>query len=168
MNMRFKRSWRCLRARGLTLIEVVAAIAILGTLLVGVVLAKSRHTRQAALAQTKMQAVLLTDELIAGWWDSADGVPIGDEGVLSKADALRWQTRLVNNREITLLGARVVRVEVHEEDQDLRRSDRRDEPVLIVDLVVPDPEVEALEEKEAKQKEQEEREHSEVEGAGDA
>ena len=168
MSMRLKRSWRCSRARGLTLIEVVAAIAILGTLLVGVVLAKSRHTRQAALAQTKMQAVLLTDELIAGWWDGADGVPIGDEGVLSEADALRWQTRLVNNHKIASLGARVVRVEVHEEDRDLRHGDRRDEPVLIVDLVVPDPEVEAREEEEAEQKKLEKQQQSEAKGAGNA
>lgn len=151
MHMKLKQSWPCLRARGLTLIEVVAAIAILGTLLVGVVLAKSRHTRQAVLAQTKMQAVLLTDELIAGWWDSEEGVPIASEGVLSEAHALRWETRLVSNREISSLGARVVRVAVHGQDPALQVAEGLDQPVLIVDLVVPDPAVEAREEKEAKE-----------------
>lgn len=168
MNMRLKRSCRCSRTRGLTLIEVVAAIAILGTLLVGVVLAKSRHTRQAALAQTKMQAVLLTDELIAGWWDSIEGVPIGDEGGFTETDALRWETRLVNNSPIASLGARVVRVEVHEDERDLRNREEKDEPVLIVDLVVPDPLVEAREAKEQKQRKLEQQQQSEEQGAGDA
>lgn len=153
------------RARGLTLIEVVAAIAILGTLLVGVVLAKSRHTRQAALAQNKMQAVVLTDELIAGWWDRPEGVPASDSGVLSEEDGLRWQTQVVNNPEIASLGARVVRVAVRENPRLISRNREDEEPVLIVDLVVPDPEVEAREEEE-RQQELDQKQSSGSEGAG--
>jgi prepilin-type N-terminal cleavage/methylation domain-containing protein len=43
-----------LRRGGLTLIEVVAAIAILGAILVGIVLAKARHTHQLALARQRI------------------------------------------------------------------------------------------------------------------
>ncbi|MGB0766889.1 MAG: type II secretion system protein [Phycisphaeraceae bacterium] len=131
----------------MTLIEVVAAIAILGTLLVGVVLAKSSHTRQLSLAQSKSQAVRLTDALIASWWQTPDGVPVDESGSFGPGIDLRWQTRVVDNAAIDSLGARVVRVEVIADDPQARldRDARDDEPLLIVDLVVPDPAIEALE-----------------------
>ncbi|MBX2851120.1 MAG: type II secretion system GspH family protein [Phycisphaeraceae bacterium] len=157
----------CSRARGLTLIEVVAAIAILGTLLVGVVLAKSRLTRQSGAAQDTMQAVRLSDSLLANWWSQPEGVPVGSAGVLSESDALRWQTRVIDNAGIAEFGARVVRYEVFQDQKKLSRGDEDLGPLLVIDLVVPDPEVETREE-EALQKEQEDARRNEGGGASDA
>ena len=122
----------CSRA-GLTLIEVVAAVAILGTILVGVVLARSRHTHQLALAGRQRQVVRVADELIAGWW-AGSGVPINASGKIPGHDSLFWKTRETSNRAINKLGARVVRVELRE-----ARESRSADALVRVDLVLPKP-----------------------------
>ncbi len=126
------------RPAGLTLIEVVAAIAILGTILVGVVLAKARHTRQLALTARREVAVRLADELLSQWWTGGDGVPVGVSGEDANA-SLAWRTRRVPNPPIERLGARVVRLEVRDilggpEAEGLDDADRM---LVDVDLVLP-------------------------------
>lgn len=168
MKNKLNPSLNCSRARGLTLIEVVAAIAILGTLLVGVVLAKSRLTRQSGAALDTMHAVRLSDALLADWWSQPQGVPVSSAGVLSESDALRWQTRIVDNAGIATFGARVVRYEVFQDQEKLNRREEDSGPLLVIDLVVPDPAVEAREEEEAKKKEKENAQRNENGGISDA
>jgi hypothetical protein len=117
---------------------VLAALVILGSMLVGVVLAKSRHTRQMAATQRLAVAVRAADELIAAWWASPGGVPIGRAGLVAGDPSLIWETRLARNTEIEKLGARVVRVEVREAvPQSVTKGD--DQPLVAVELVVDDP-----------------------------
>jgi prepilin-type N-terminal cleavage/methylation domain-containing protein len=98
---------------GLTLIEVVAAIAILGTLLVGITLSQSRHTRQLAAAEKQTAAARAADELIAGWWTTDAGVPVEESGgFVADGRSYAWVTRLRENPELARWGARVVRVTV--------------------------------------------------------
>jgi len=127
------------RAAGLTLIEVVAAIAILGTVLVGIVVAQSRHTHQVARARQQQAAVEAADRLIADWWSSEAGVPIDGEGVISPAGGLRWTTRPVANRPIERLDARVVRVELWPVEEAVQAPFTPPEPLVRVDLVLPRP-----------------------------
>ncbi|QDU70610.1 type IV pilus modification PilV family protein [Mucisphaera calidilacus] len=126
---------------GLTLIEVVAALAILGTILATMVMAKSYHTRQLANADKQSRAVTLTDNLIAAWWTDEKGIPIGAAGTFPTEPEFIWQTQIVRNDPVQDLGARVVRIIVAEKsDTDLVTED--DERVrIVVDLVVPDPRV---------------------------
>ena len=124
------------RRSGLTLLEVLAAVAILGTILVGVVMAKSRHMRQMAAIGRQDAAVRAADELIAAWWASPRGVPVGESGELAGDGSLVWQTRAVANKEIEALGARVVRVEVR---SSLAGTDAQNRPSVAVDLVLADP-----------------------------
>lgn len=125
--------------RGLTLIEVLAAIAILGTVLVGVVLARSRHTRQLADTHRQNALVRATDELIASWWSSAEGVPVEQSGVCGPNGEMVWQTRVVSNRAVETMGARVVRVEVRPEQPGALPQGPPEQAEVIVDLVLPDP-----------------------------
>lgn len=129
---------RCSRASGLTLIEVVAAIAILGTLLVGIVLAKARHTRQLALAEEKRDIVDAADELIAGWWRAGAAVPIDQAGTIDTDPPLQWQTTLVPHETLDDLGTRLVRVFVYEPGADLNAGEDG-QPLVIVDLVLNEP-----------------------------
>ena len=138
MRKRSKRYSRPSCARALTLIEVVAAIAILGTLLVGVVLTKSRHTRQLHRARTQASAIKAIDTLIAEWWTQPQGVPIDESGGLDGLDHLRWQTRLIKNDPIDQMGARVVRVSVYELNDATSQTRPGDDALLLIDLVVPD------------------------------
>lgn len=131
-------SWR---SAGLTLIEVTAALAILGTLLVGVVVAKARHTRQLHDARRMEAVVKAADELIAGWWISPDGVPEEAAGSMPGDAALSWTTRIVENAELQEIGVRVVRLELRAAPSIRRGDDQADEPILAVDLPlrVPEP-----------------------------
>ena len=126
-------------AAGLTLLEVVAALAIMGTILAGVVMAKSRHTRQLALAQRQAVAVRAADELISAWWTASRGVPIGLSGTTPTAENLAWETHLVENQAIQALGARVVRVEIRDVTPGQQPSADSAAPLVAVELVVPDP-----------------------------
>ena len=150
-----RKSTTCFRrspATGLTLVEVVAAVAILGVILVGVVLAKSRLTRQVALAERQQVAVRAADALLAEWWKSVDGVPVGEGGVVEDAPSLVWETRVVPNGPVDRLGARVVRIEIRDVQPRKTRAEREtddpkaDEPLVAVDLVLPDPDRKASEE----------------------
>jgi len=122
---------------GLTLIEVVAAIAILGGILVGIVLAHSRHTRQLTLAERQQAAVRAADELITRWRGSERGVPVGREGVVPFDEALRWRTRLVESEPIARVGGRVVRVSLHVAEPATSSLDPADHKLVTVDLVLP-------------------------------
>lgn len=51
----------------MTLIEVVAGIALLGTLMVMVLIGSSQHLRQLKVAKQKRQAIALLDRFLAGW-----------------------------------------------------------------------------------------------------
>lgn len=136
MTNRSSKSWPCSRARGLTLIEVVAAVAILGTILVSVVLAKARHTRQLARAQHTSAAVAAADELITRWWSDGRRVPIDESGAVADRAGLTWRTRTLDETGASRLGGRVVRVELFAPAE--AHGVDPDEPLLFVDLVLPE------------------------------
>ena len=113
-------------------------MAILGMILVGVVLAKSRHTHQRALAERQTAAVRAADELIAGWW-TGPGVPIGESGTVGGDETMIWQTRLTPNDAMERLGARVVRVELCDAGARTDSAGGQREALVTVDLVLPVP-----------------------------
>ncbi len=105
-------------------------------------LAKARHTRQAALAVRTRSAVREADALIAGWWARPEGVPVGEAGTLEEAEPpFAWQTREVANPEVEALGARVVRVALR--PAGAAEGGGAVAPLVVVDLVLPPPEADA-------------------------
>ncbi len=140
------------RRGGLTLIEVVAAIAILGTILVAVVLARTRHARQIALTERKAAAVRAADELITGWWSDPFGPPIDQTDAVSFDPSLTWTTRLVDNEPVQDLGARVLRIEISETEPKTWQAASGHEVLIAVELVIPDPQVEQRELEEAEKR----------------
>lgn len=139
MNNRLTQSWGCRRPSGgasrggFTLIEVVAGLAILGSLLVAVVLAKGRHTQQWSQANRQLQAVEAADAMLTTWWSNTAGVPRSGSGQTTGPVPFRWQTRIVPHEEIERLSISVVRLEIHDQ------SDRGSvSPLVTVDVVVPD------------------------------
>ncbi len=138
MKATWTTSSPCSRRAGLTLIEVIAAITILGTLLVGIVLAHARHTHQIALTQRKQLAARVADEMIGRWWTRPEGMPIGEAGVVDAAPSLVWETRIVANPPIERLGARALRLEIREADPPRWQVEAGDETLVQVDLVLPE------------------------------
>lgn len=123
------------RRHGLTLVEVMASIALLGTLLVGIVMAKSRHTHQWSKAQRKLQAVQAADSMLSSWWADARSIPREGEGQIQATQPLRWTTRVIASPHARALRTQVVRLEIF--DSELTAGDPQ--AIASVDLLLPEP-----------------------------
>jgi type II secretory pathway pseudopilin PulG len=116
MNAKLRKRSRCSR-RALTLIEVVASLALLATLLASVLAAHGRLARQARLSQERLSAMRQLDQLIAQWI-VADKLPLGDGGGLVPGQAdLVWAaaTRPVVAAD-SKWSAAILQVEIYRRD----------------------------------------------------
>jgi prepilin-type N-terminal cleavage/methylation domain-containing protein len=119
---------------GLTLIEVLAALVILSTLLTGLLLSKQRALRQWARADARLQAVRVADGLMTDWW-IAGGVPLPAEGEVDEHPQWRWITREVEAPDVLLppeVKARVVELAIVDLAAD-------DQPLVLASVQVLQP-----------------------------
>jgi hypothetical protein len=115
------------------LIEVLAGLIILGTLLVSVSIARARFLNQWAEAEHRIQAVKGTDKLLAVWLTGAPQmVPVASEGALPDAPGFVWRTHLLRDPGVQTLDAGIVRVEVF----DTMRGKTAREPILSLDFLL--------------------------------
>jgi prepilin-type N-terminal cleavage/methylation domain-containing protein len=122
--------------RGLTLIEVVASLLLLSSLLAGILVAYGRHARQVRRAQQRIQAVASADHMLADWFRASTRVPKASSGSVPGDKKLRWRTRPVNGTEPqTALDVEVVRLEILEDSEETEREET--EPLVSIDLVAP-------------------------------
>lgn len=129
------RQWLTRRAKlrpAFTLVEVIAGIALLGTLLAGLMLSFSAHVRQYKAARLRIQAIEKLDRQLELWYADDGTLPMDSEGSLSSQPPLTWRTSTVNSPQAGRLNSVIVRVEV-------RRPDRADSspPVVAVELLHP-------------------------------
>ena len=112
--------------------EVIAGIALLGTLLAGLMLGFSAHVRQYKVAKLRIHATEKLDRQLEQWYSDGSELPIDGAGELSADPPLTWRTSTVRSQQALRLNAVVVRVEV-------RRPDRPDSspPVLAMELLAP-------------------------------
>lgn len=131
--MTSKRSSRSWPAKGMTLLELVVSLALVGTLLVGSLMAFGRHVRQARHARLRLEAVRSADRLLTQWFTENGHVPVSGEGSVSGADELTWQTETVTTDGAEALAVSAVRLTIK------RRDASNEEPALAsVYLVVPE------------------------------
>lgn len=122
-------STKC-RARGLSLIEVVLGLAILGTFLSTIFIAQARLIRQSTLAKDKAQVIGAVDTLLATWATDWQNLPAEDSGTLAGYEQWQWQTRLVEDDAFTSLGLQKVELTVTDpENQSV-------EPLLVMELAI--------------------------------
>jgi type II secretory pathway pseudopilin PulG len=120
-----------------TLIEILAGVVILGTLLVSVAIARGRFLRQTAEADRRLAAIREADALLATWMSGPpQNVPVGKDGVLDPAHNLTFRTRAIGDPDAARLGAIVVRLEVL--DQSISASNRASAPVFTVEFLLHD------------------------------
>lgn len=106
--------WR--RRSGVTLIEVLAALALLGSLAVAMVLSRGRLGEQYGLAEKKREAVQVADAMLARWWAAEPKrVPAGVSGRVEGHPGWVWETEVVPNKGLTAFDARVVRLRIMDE-----------------------------------------------------
>lgn len=122
--------------RGTTLIEVLAGLVILATLLVAVTVARGRFLRQWADADARLRAARAADVLMASWTTGDSiAVPVNDSGPLDGVRGGRWRTHVIPSPGAADVGARIVRLEVSR--QLTAAEGGREIPVLSVDLLTP-------------------------------
>lgn len=97
---------------GLTLVEVVAGLALLSTLLVAVLTTKARVTRQWSGAHRRLEAVAAADRLLADWWQDRLMLPRRSAGRVPGDAGLGWRTTPVRNDAADALAASVVRLDI--------------------------------------------------------
>ena len=114
--------------RAMTLIEIVAGLVILGTILASLAIARGRFMRQWAAADRKLVAGKALDGLIADWM-RVPLVPLNRQGALGDGKHFIWRTHTVRSPD-AILSAAVVRVEVFD------REEKLSAPILSVDLMV--------------------------------
>jgi type II secretory pathway pseudopilin PulG len=115
--------------RGTTLVEVVAALVILGTILAAMLIARGRFVQQDVQARRKIEASRALDALVNGWMNGpASAIPVQATGSLPDAPGQTWSTRLLRDPSAEEIGARVLRVDVFD------RSERQ--PIVTLDLLI--------------------------------
>jgi type II secretory pathway pseudopilin PulG len=128
MKRLFKTSSPARARRGVTLIEAIAGLVVLGTLLVSITIARGRFIRQRALAEQKIAAASAVDALVSRWMaGNASAIPAPAAGPLENVSNHTWRTRILSDRFASDLGASIIRLEV------TNRS--TDSPVLTLDLL---------------------------------
>jgi prepilin-type N-terminal cleavage/methylation domain-containing protein len=128
--------------RGLTLIEVVVGLVLLGTLVAALAIARGRAIRQYARADVQLRASRAVDTMLTRWLEGPPGaIPIRGGGVLSGVDRCAWRTRPLRDESVEHLGAMRVRLEVWEPDVSPTRGadDESAAALLSVEFLVPRP-----------------------------
>lgn len=129
--MRSKNYFRSSRHQGLTLIEVIASLAILGSLLVAILAAKGRSIQQWNTANRRIQATAAADALLSQWWQKPETLPHEATGAIEGDSKLTWRTRVIEERELGELGLEKVRLEILDQD-----AKELKDALVIVDLVL--------------------------------
>ena len=126
MRRRSNNFWAARRAT--TLIEVIAGLVILGTILAALLIARGRFAQQEAMAQRKLAATRSLDALVSQWLNGPVGaIPVSARGDLGESNQT-WRTHLIPDPSAESLGAHVMRVEVF--DRNARQ------PILTLDLLL--------------------------------
>ncbi len=113
--------------KGMTLVEVVAAIMLLTVLMVGIVSAFSTHRDQIELAQETVAAIQVADIVLDEWYNNAEPIPLNQSGRLDSYPNLAWQTSVT--QQAVLAGVDVFHVEFQVYSQIRQR------PLITVNLV---------------------------------
>lgn len=123
-----------LRRGGLTLLEVIVAIVLLATLLVGVLVATGRHLRQIRAADQRRQAIEIADGLLAQWLRDPQRIHVPASG--KSRDGFIWRTRELPSTQVLSLGLRIVRVEIMDEKDQGTEGQR---PLAAVEIAIARP-----------------------------
>ena len=132
MRQQRKSFWRRCRRPGLTLLECLVAMVILGVILSSTLMTRARYLHQAATAKRQAEAITAADALLVNWEQLPSGPPRQDEGAVEQSQGLLWRTHLVDNASVNGLGAQVLRLEIVDGQLVTHVS-----PLAFVDVVVP-------------------------------
>src|ERR1700722_4369419 len=118
--------------RGLTLVEVIAGLTLLATLLASILVAFGSQARQIRAARDRMAAVEMADRLLGEWSSQNALPPMGTEQAFPGNEEWRWRLMAGDRGELDASGVKSARLQV------FRRDPRGADKVLAsVDVLVP-------------------------------
>ena len=88
------KSFRSRQRCGFTLVEVVIGLSLMATVIVSSLLAFSKHQKQIRLAQAKIAAVQIADDLLNRMSASRTGIPAAASGSIPDHPNWSWRTRV--------------------------------------------------------------------------
>ncbi len=116
----------------MTLIEVLAGLVVLGTLLASMTIARGRMLRQWGEADRKLQSIRAVDALVTTWLSGPSrDVPVNSQGALGGVPNCLWRTRAMRDPAADALGAVIVRVDV------IESATMSAKPLVTVDFLLP-------------------------------
>jgi type II secretory pathway pseudopilin PulG len=116
----------------MTLIEVLAALAILGFVLVSIVTCRARYVHQFSLARAKLDAIAAIDQLFAQARQKQGPFDISATGAIPGHPEWMLRRKVLVDDPDGLEGFQVVRLSV----QPIEQSGH---DIVAIDLVVPEP-----------------------------
>ncbi len=116
-------------ARGVTLVEALAGTVLLGTILVSILIARGRLRIQASLAEDRIAACAVMDELLNSWWPDGRELQADTTGEVPGKTGWRWKTETMHRPGLEQLAAKVVAVELF--------SPNKKSPAARVELLLP-------------------------------
>ena len=122
--------WR-LRRGGVTLIETVAAVAILGSSLVSLVMASAKLTVQSRRAQDRIVACEIADNQLRNWWQDPKKLPRNASGQVPEYEGWTWRTRETENKQADDLRGRAVVLEIRSP------AAKDSDPSVSVEIILP-------------------------------
>ena len=103
------------RRRAFTLLEVIVGLTLMATMLVGSLLAFAAHQKQRRLADAKLLAVAVADDILNRMHTAANGIPQNDRGMIVGKPNWFWQTSVVGSISAAEVPMRVVRFQIIEQ-----------------------------------------------------
>ncbi|MEO1524021.1 MAG: type II secretion system protein [Planctomycetota bacterium] len=100
------------RRSGLTLIEVVVALVLMGSVLVGSLLAFSAHRKQLSIANKQIEATIIAESLVRELSARQSGMPSSERGLVPGYPNWMWQTSIAGQAEVATVNMRVIQFEI--------------------------------------------------------
>jgi type II secretory pathway pseudopilin PulG len=112
----------CSRRRAFSLVEVIASVLLVGTLLVAVLVAHRRAATQVRSAQRRLDAVAVLDALLEALRKPDAGDLQLARGKAPGSNPFHWRSTLRHETALDALGAAIVRIELYDPEFDDGRT----------------------------------------------
>ncbi len=126
------RFCRCKHKYAFTLLEVVVGLTLMASVLVGSLLSFSAHHQQRRIADAKLVAVTVADQLLDELSGTREGVPAVGRGMIAGRPNWFWRTNVIGTAAPAEIPMRVIRLQVVEVNNEGRML-----PLATVDVVEP-------------------------------
>lgn len=97
-----------------TLLEVVVGLTLMASVLVGSLFSFSAHHQQRRIADAKITAVAVADQLLNELSSAREGVPTAGRGMIAGKPNWFWTTHVIGITAPAQIPMRVIRLEVIE------------------------------------------------------